>query len=307
MSKCATRVAYGKALAQLVQENPNIVVLDADLAGSTKSGEAAKVCPERHFDMGIAEANMMCVAAGLAASGKIAFASSFAMFASGRAFEQIRNSIGYPHLNVKICASHAGLTVGEDGASHQCIEDIGLMRLIPGMMVVQPCDCIEAEQVIKEIVKIDGPCYVRLGRNAVDAVNDESYQLDLFKGVTLRKGNKVAVIATGQLVQEALKAYDMVEEKPTVINIHTIKPIDEELITETARTHDVIITAEDHSVIGGLGSAVLDVLADKGLGCRVHRIGVQDVFGESGKPAELLHKYQMDADAIAAKIREVSK
>ena len=307
MSKCATRVAYGKALAQLVQENPNIVVLDADLAGSTKSGEAAKVCPERHFDMGIAEANMMCVAAGLAASGKIAFASSFAMFASGRAFEQIRNSIGYPHLNVKICASHAGLTVGEDGASHQCIEDIGLMRLIPGMMVVHPCDCIEAEQVIKEIVKIDGPCYVRLGRNAVDAVNDESYQLDLFKGVTLRKGSKVAVIATGQLVQEALKAYDMVEEKPTVINIHTIKPIDEELITETARTHDVIITAEDHSVIGGLGSAVLDVLADKGLGCRVHRIGVQDVFGESGKPAELLHKYQMDADAIAAKIREVSK
>ena len=193
MSKCATRVAYGKALAQLVQENPNIVVLDADLAGSTKSGEAAKVCPERHFDMGIAEANMMCVAAGLAASGKIAFASSFAMFASGRAFEQIRNSIGYPHLNVKICASHAGLTVGEDGASHQCIEDIGLMRLIPGMMVVQPCDCIEAEQVIKEIVKIDGPCYVRLGRNAVDAVNDESYQLDLFKGVTLRKGSKVFV------------------------------------------------------------------------------------------------------------------
>ena len=307
MSKCATRVAYGKALAQLVQENPNIVVLDADLAGSTKSGEAAKVCPERHFDMGIAEANMMCVAAGLAASGKIAFASSFAMFASGRAFEQIRNSIGYPHLNVKICASHAGLTVGEDGASHQCIEDIGLMRLIPGMMVILPCDCIEAEQVIKEIVKIDGPCYVRLGRNAVDAVNDENYQLDLMKGVTLRKGRRVAVIATGQLVQEALKAYDMVEEKPTVINIHTIKPIDAELIVETAKTHETIITAEDHSVIGGLGSAVLDVLADKGLGCRVHRIGVQDVFGESGKPAELLHKYQMDADAIAAKIREVLK
>ena len=306
MNKISTRTAYGEALAE-IGSDPRIFVLDADLQCCTRTEKFGALYPERSRNVGIAEANMVGIAAGMATCGKIVFVNSFAMFTAGRAFEQIRNSIGYPHLNVKICASHAGLTVGEDGASHQCIEDIGLMRLIPGMMVVQPCDCIEAEQVIKEIVKIDGPCYVRLGRNAVDAVNDESYRLDLFKGVTLRKGSKVAVIATGQLVQEALKAYDMVEEKPTVINIHTIKPIDEELITETARTHDVIITAEDHSVIGGLGSAVLDVLADKGLGCRVHRIGVQDVFGESGKPAELLHKYQMDADAIAAKIREVSK
>ena len=307
MSKCATRIAYGKALAQLIQENNRIVVLDADLAGSTKTSEAKKVCPERHFDMGIAEANMMDVAAGFAASGKIAFASSFAMFASGRAYEQIRNTIGYPHLNVKICATHAGISVGEDGASHQCIEDLALMRVIPGMTVIQPCDGTETMQAIRAVAEIEGPCYVRLGRFDVEDVFDENYQFTLGKGVTIRKGSKVAIIATGLMVQEALKACDMVDVDPTVINIHTIKPIDEELIVETAKTHDIIITAEEHSIIGGLGSAVCDVLADKGLGCRVYKVGVKDTFGESGKPSELLRKYEIDAKAVADKINEVLK
>lgn len=307
MSKCATRIAYGKALAQLIQENDRIVVLDADLAGSTKTSEAKKVCPERHFDMGIAEANMMDVAAGFAASGKIAFASSFAMFASGRAYEQIRNTIGYPHLNVKVCATHAGISVGEDGASHQCIEDLALMRVIPGMTVIQPCDGTETMQAIRAVAEIEGPCYVRLGRFDVEDVFDENYHFTLGKGVTIRKGSKVAIIATGLMVQEALKACDMVDVDPTVINIHTIKPIDEELIVETAKTHDIIITAEEHSIIGGLGSAVCDVLADKGLGCRVYKVGVKDTFGESGKPSELLRKYEIDAKAIADKINEVLK
>lgn len=306
MSKCATRASYGKALAQLVQENPNVVVLDADLAGSTKTADAKKVCPERHFDMGIAEGNMMAVAAGLAASGKIPYASTFAMFAAGRAFEQIRNSIGYPHLNVKVCATHAGLSVGEDGASHQCNEDLALMRSIPGMTVIQPCDDAETQQVIKAIAEVNGPCYVRLGRSNVEDVNDESYHFELGKGVVLRKGSKVAVIASGLMVQEALKACDLVDQQPTVINIHTIKPIDKELIIETAKTHDVIITAEEHSVIGGLGNAVCEALADQDVRCPIHRIGVQDVFGESGKPAELLRKYGIDAQAIADKIKEVA-
>lgn len=305
MSKCATRIAYGKALAQLVQEDERIVVFDADLAGSTKTIEAKKVCPDRHFDMGIAEANMMDVAAGFAASGKIAFASSFAMFASGRVYEQIRNTIGYTHLNVKICASHAGLSVGEDGASHQCIEDITLMRTIPGMTIVQPCDAAETLQAIRAVAKVDGPCYVRLGRSEVEDVFDETYVFTLGKGVTLRKGSKVAILATGLMVQETLKACDLLDFQPTVINIHTIKPIDEELIIETAKTHDVIITAEEHTVVGGLGSAVCDVLADKGFGCRIFKIGVQDKYGESGKPKELLRKYEIDAQAIADKIKEV--
>lgn len=305
MSKCATRNAYGKALAQLAQEDERIVVFDADLAGSTKTSEVKKVCPDRHFDMGIAEANMIDVAAGFAASGKIAFASTFAMFASGRAYEQIRNTIGYPHLNVKVCATHAGLSVGEDGASHQCIEDLALMRVIPGMTVVQPCDAKETAQAIRAVVEMEGPCYVRLGRSEVEDIFDDSYTFTLGKGVTLRKGSKVAIIATGLMVQEALHACELVEADPTVINIHTIKPIDEELIVETAKTHDVIITAEEHSVIGGLGSAVCDVLADKGLGCRVYKVGVKDTFGESGKPKELLRKYEIDAQAIADKIKEI--
>lgn len=299
MAKIATRIAYGDALKELLKEDKNIVVLDADLAGSTKSGEAKKVDPSRHFDMGIAEGNMMSVAAGLAASGKIAFASSFAMFATGRAFEQIRNSIGYTHLNVKVCASHAGISVGEDGASHQCIEDISLMRGIPGMKVIVPCDYNEAKQAIKTVAYTDGPCYVRLGRSGVETVTPEDYKFELGKGVILKEGKKVALVATGLMVQEALKASEMMKETPTVVNIHTIKPIDVQLIQQLAQTHDTIVTCEEHSIIGGLGSAVAEVLAETGSSCKLVRVGVQDVFGESGKPAELFAKYKIDANAIA--------
>ena len=299
MAKIATRIAYGDALKELLKEDKNIVVLDADLAGSTKSGEAKKVDPSRHFDMGIAEGNMMSVAAGLAASGKIAFASSFAMFATGRAFEQIRNSIGYTHLNVKVCASHAGISVGEDGASHQCIEDISLMRGIPGMKVIVPCDYNEAKQAIKTVAYTDGPCYVRLGRSGVETVTPEDYKFELGKGVILKEGKKVALVATGLMVQEALKASEMMKETPTVVNIHTIKPIDVQLIQQLAQTHDTIVTCEEHSIIGGLGSAVAEVLAETGSSCKLVRVGIQDVFGESGKPAELFAKYKIDAQAIA--------
>lgn len=299
MAKIATRIAYGDALKELLKEDKNIVVLDADLAGSTKSGEAKKVDSSRHFDMGIAEGNMMSVAAGLAASGKIAFASSFAMFATGRAFEQIRNSIGYTHLNVKVCASHAGISVGEDGASHQCIEDISLMRGIPGMKVIVPCDYNEAKQAIKTVAYTEGPCYVRLGRSGVETVTPEDYKFELGKGVILKEGKKVALVATGLMVQEALKASEMMKETPTVVNIHTIKPIDVQLIQQLAQTHDTIVTCEEHSIIGGLGSAVAEVLAETGSSCKLVRVGVQDVFGESGKPAELFAKYKIDAQAIA--------
>ena len=299
MAKIATRIAYGDALKELLKEDKNIVVLDADLAGSTKSGEAKKVDPSRHFDMGIAEGNMMSVAAGLAASGKIAFASSFAMFATGRAFEQIRNSIGYTHLNVKVCASHAGISVGEDGASHQCIEDISLMRGIPGMKVIVPCDYNEAKQAIKTVAYTDGPCYVRLGRSGVETVTPEDYKFELGKGVILKEGKKVALVATGLMVQEELKASEMMKETPTVVNIHTIKPIDVQLIQQLAQTHDTIVTCEEHSIIGGLGSAVAEVLAETGSSCKLVRVGIQDVFGESGKPAELFAKYKIDANAIA--------
>ena len=299
MAKIATRIAYGDALKELLKEDKNIVVLDADLAGSTKSGEAKKVDPSRHFDMGIAEGNMMSVAAGLAASGKIAFASSFAMFATGRAFEQIRNSIGYTHLNVKVCASHAGISVGEDGASHQCIEDISLMRGIPGMKVIVPCDYNEAKQAIKTVAYTEGPCYVRLGRSGVETVTPEDYKFELGKGVILKEGKKVALVATGLMVQEALKASEMMKETPTVVNIHTIKPIDVQLIQQLAQTHDTIVTCEEHSIIGGLGSAVAEVLAETGSSCKLVRVGVQDVVGESGKPAELFAKYKIDANAIA--------
>ena len=271
MAKVATRVAYGDALKELMVENENVVVLDADLAGSTKS---------------------------LAASGKIAYASTFAMFATGRGFEQIRNSIGYPQLNVKICASHAGISVGEDGASHQCIEDVSLMRGIPGMKVIVPCDYNEAKQACKAVAEIDGPCYVRLGRSGVESVNGDEYKFELGKGVVLQKGEKVALVATGLMVQEALEAAKKMETAPTVVNIHTIKPIDKELIVELAKTHDKIVTCEEHSIIGGLGSAVAEVLAEAGTACKLVRVGVQDVFGESGKPAQLFAKYKIDADAI---------
>ncbi len=303
----ATREAYGKALAELIKENERVVVLDADLTKSTKTSEAKKACPERHFNMGIAEGNMMSVAAGLAASGQIVYASSFAMFAAGRAYEQIRNSIGYPHLNVKICATHAGITVGEDGASHQAIEDLALMRVIPGMKVFQPCDAKETREMIKAIAEVEGPCYVRLGRSGVDDVNDENYQFELGKGVVLHEGKDVAIIATGMMVQEALKAKEELKEagiEPTIVNIHTIKPIDEELIEKLAKTHKVLITCEEHSVIGGLGGAVAEVTARR-CPARIEMIGVQDTFGESGTPQALLEKYGLNAKAIAKKVKEV--
>lgn len=308
MEKIATRIAYGDALKELMAEDRNVVVFDADLAGSTKSGEAKKIDPKRHFNMGIAEGNMMSVAAGMAASGKIAFVSSFAMFATGRAYEQIRNSVGYPHLDVKICASHAGVSVGEDGASHQCIEDINLMRAIPGMKVIVPCDYREAKQAIKKLAYMTGPIYVRLGRSGVGMVNDEDYVWEFGKGVILRKGDpesKVAVIGTGNMVQEALKAYDALEVKPTVVNIHTIKPIDRELIEQLAEENDYIITAEDHLITGGLGSAVAEVMAECGKGCRQIRIGMRDVFGESGTPDVLYRHFEMDAKAIEDTIRSL--
>ena len=301
MAKIATRDAYGKALAQLCEEREDIVVLDADLSGSTKSGVMKKVAPERHFNMGIAEGNMMAVAAGLAANGKTVFASSFAMFAVGRAYEQIRNSVGYPMMNVKICASHAGMTVGEDGASHQTIEDIGLMRVIPGMTVVQPCDGPEAEAAVRAVAAINGPCFVRLGRSAVEVINDyPDYKFELGKANVLRKGSKVALIATGCLVHEALKAYETLKSEGievTVVNLHTIKPLDEQCLVELAKTHDVLITCEEHSILTGMGSAVCELLSEK-QPVRILRIGQKDVFGESGKPAELLRKYEMDAEAI---------
>ena len=302
----ATREAYGKALAELIKENEKVVVLDADLTKSTKTVDAKVACPERHFNMGIAEGNMMAVAAGLAASGKIVYASSFAMFAAGRAYEQIRNSIGYPHLNVKVCATHAGITVGEDGASHQAIEDLGLMRGIPGMKVFQPCDATETKAIIKAIAEIDGPCYVRLGRSGVEDVFNEEYKFEFGKGIVVQKGTKVAIVATGMMVQEAMKASKLLDFEPTIVNIHTIKPIDEELLVELAKTHDVILTCEEHSVINGLGSAVCEALAEHNL-CKVVRLGVKDTFGESGKPAELLTKYGLDANAIANKVNELVK
>lgn len=299
MAKQATRAAYGEAIAELVQENKNVVVLDADLAGSTKSGEAKKVCPERHFDMGIAEGNMMAVAAGLAASGKIAYASTFAVFATGRAYDQVRNSICYPNLNVKICATHAGITVGEDGASHQALEDIALMRAIPNMHVFQPCDGPEAKAIVKAVANIDGPCYVRLGRLAVESVNDpETYTYEYGKGIVMQKGEKVAIVATGMMVQEALEAAKELDFDPTVVNINTIKPIDADLIKELAKTHDAIVTVEEHNVIGGLGGAVAEVLASETDRCPQYMLGVQDTFGQSGTPAELLDHYGLNAKHI---------
>ena len=307
MGKTATREAYGKALAELIVENEKVVVLDADLTKSTKTCDAKKACPERHFNMGIAEGNMMAVAAGMAASGQIVYASSFAMFAAGRAFEQIRNSICYPHLNVKVCATHAGITVGEDGASHQAIEDLSIMRSIPNMKVFQPCDAAETKAIIKAIAEIDGPCYVRLGRGGVEDVFDESYTFEMGKGIVLNKGSKVAVIASGMMVQEALKAKEELAKEginPTIVNIHTIKPIDEELIVELAKSHDVLITCEEHNVIGGLGSAVAEVVVKKAP-VRMEMIGMQDTFGESGTPAELCAKYGLDAATIVKKVKEV--
>ena len=311
MSKnIATREAYGKALAALANTNENVVVLDADLSKSTKTADFKAVAPERFFNMGIAEGNMMGVAAGLSTCGKIPFVSTFAMFAAGRAFEQIRNSICYPKLNVKVCATHAGLTVGEDGASHQAIEDISLMRSVPNMVVINPADDIETEAAIKAVAEMEGPCYVRLGRMAVSRVNDETnYNFVIGKGITLAEGNDVAIIATGIMVEAALEAKEELAKEginARVINIHTIKPIDEELIIKAAKETGVIVTAEEHSIIGGLGSAVAEVVSEK---CPVPvlRVGVKDTFGESGKPNELLEKYGLTSNNIVNKVKEVIK
>lgn len=295
MSKTATRSAYGKALAELVKMRDDVIVLDADLSKSTKTNEAKQARPEHHFNMGIAEGNMMGVAAGLAASGKTVFASSFAMFATGRAFEQIRNSIAYPKLNVKICATHAGLAVGEDGASHQAIEDLALMRAIPNMVVLQPCDDISTREVIQAVADYQGPCYIRLGRSAVEDVYTDTAHFQIGKGAILKKGSRIAVIANGSMVQEAIKATQ--DMNVTLIDMPCIKPIDRELIIETAKTHDVLVTVEEHTVLGGLGSAVAEVLAPYTL-CKQIMIGVQDTFGESGKPSQLFEKYGIDAQHI---------
>ena len=308
--KIATREAYGKALAALANTNENVVVLDADLSKSTKTADFKAVAPEKFFNMGIAEGNMMGVAAGLSTCGKVPFVSTFAMFAAGRAFEQIRNSICYPKLNVKVCATHAGLTVGEDGASHQAIEDISLMRSVPNMVVINPADDIETEAAIKAVAEMEGPCYVRLGRMAVSRVNDETnYNFVIGKGITLAEGNDVAIIATGIMVEAALEAKEELAKEginARVINIHTIKPIDEELIIKAAKETGVIVTAEEHSVIGGLGSAVAEVVSEN---CPVPvlRVGVKDTFGESGKPNELLEKYGLTSNNIVNKVKEVIK
>ena len=305
--KIATREAYGKALAALANTNENVVVLDADLSKSTKTADFKAVAPERFFNMGIAEGNMMGVAAGLSTCGKVPFVSTFAMFAAGRAFEQIRNSICYPKLNVKVCATHAGLTVGEDGASHQAIEDISLMRSVPNMVVINPADDIETEAAIKAVAEMEGPCYVRLGRMAVSRVNDEAnYNFVIGKGITLAEGNDVAIIATGIMVEAALEAKGELAKEginARVINIHTIKPIDEELIIKAAKETGVIVTAEEHSIIGGLGSAVAEVVSEN---CPVPvlRVGVKDTFGESGKPNELLEKYGLTSNDIVNKVKK---
>jgi len=303
----ATRESYGRTLAELGAENPNIVVLDADLAGSTKTAVFGKAFPERHINCGIAEGNMMSVAAGLATCGKTVFASSFAMFASGRAYEQIRNSIGYPHLNVKIGASHAGISVGEDGATHQCNEDFAIMRSIPGMVVICPSDDVEACAAVRAAAEYDGPVYLRLGRLAVPVFNDpETYKFEMGKGVVMKEGTDVSIFATGLEVNEALGAAKLLEAdgiNAEVINIHTIKPIDKELVAASARKTGKVVTVEEHSIIGGLGSAVCEALAET-VPTPVLRIGVQDVFGESGPAKALIAKYGLDAEGICKKVKE---
>ena len=304
--KIATRDSYGNALVEYAKENDKIVVLDADLAEATKTIIFQKAFPERHIDCGIAECNMIGIAAGLAATGKIPFASSFAMFAAGRAFEQIRNSVGYPHLNVKIGATHAGISVGEDGATHQCNEDIALMRTIPGMVVINPADDVEARAAVKAAIEHDGPVYLRFGRLAVPVINNNpDYKFELGKGVTLREGTDVTIIATGLCVSEALGAADKLAAdgiSAKVINIHTIKPLDEELVVAAAKATGKVVTVEEHSVIGGLGSAVCDCLSEKAP-TPVLKIGVNDVFGESGPALKLIEKYGLDAESIYNKVK----
>lgn len=307
IKKIATRESYGNALVELGRKYKNLVVLDADLAGATKTGTFLKEFPERHIDCGIAECNMMGIAAGLATTGKVPFASTFAMFASGRAYEQIRNSIGYPHLNVKIGATHAGISVGEDGATHQCNEDLALMRAIPGMVVLNPADDIEAKAAVEAAYLHNGPVYLRFGRLAVPVINDNpDYKFEIGKGIVLREGKDVTIAATGLCVWEAIKAAELLEKdgiNARVINIHTIKPLDEELIIESARKTGKVVTVEEHSVIGGLGSAVAEVLGEK-MPTAILRIGIKDVFGESGPAPELIKKYGLDADSIYKEIKK---
>lgn len=299
----ATRDSYGAALAELGKEHDDLVVLDADLAAATKTGVFKKAFPARHFDCGIAEQNMMGVAAGMAAMGLVPFASSFAMFAAGRAFEQVRNSIGYPHLNVKIGATHAGISVGEDGASHQCCEDFALMRSIPGMVVLCPSDDVEARAAVKAAYEHKGPVYLRFGRLAVPVFHDaENFRFEIGKGEVLREGGDVALIATGLMVAEAMDAACLLAEKGVqarVINLCSIKPLDTELVLKAAHECKKIVTCEEHSVIGGLGEAVCAAVAEAGIACRVQRVGVNDEFGHSGSAKELLKQFGLSAEHIA--------
>ena len=306
VKKIATRDSYGNALAELGTEHENVVVLDADLAAATKTGVFKKAHPDRFIDCGIAESNMIGVAAGLATTGKVPFASSFAMFAAGRAFEQVRNSVGYPHLNVKIGATHAGISVGEDGATHQCNEDIALMRTIPGMVVINPADDVEARAAVRAAYEHQGPVYLRFGRLAVPVINDRpDYKFELGKGVVLREGKDLTIIATGLPVSNCLEAAeklaaDGIDAK--VINIHTIKPLDEELVVAAAKETGKVVTVEEHSIIGGLGGAVCECLAEKAP-VPVKRIGINDVYGESGPAVALLEKYGLDAAGIYKQIK----
>ena len=308
VKKIATRDSYGNALKALGEKAENLVVLDADLAGATKTGVFMKAFPDRHIDCGIAEANMTGIAAGLSTCGYVPFVSTFAMFASGRAYEQVRNAIGYPHLNVKIAATHAGISVGEDGATHQCNEDLALMREIPGMVVINPSDDVEAKAAVEAAYNYYGPVYMRFGRAACPVINDTpDYKFEIGKGITLREGKDVAIIATGIEVAYALEAAELLAAdgiEATVINIHTIKPLDKELVVAAAKATGKVVTVEEHSIIGGLGSAVAECLCEE-YPCKVTRIGVNDVFGESGPAGELIKKYGLDGQSIYEKVKAV--
>lgn len=310
VKKIATRESYGNALVELGKKHDDLIVLDADLAGATKTGTFQKAFPDRHWDCGIAEANMAGIAAGLSTCGKVPFMSTFAMFAAGRAYEQVRNSIGYPHLNVKIGATHAGISVGEDGATHQCLEDLALMREIPGMVVINPSDDIEAKAAVEAAYEHVGPVYMRFGRLAVPVINDNAdYKFEIGKGIVLKEGTDVSIFATGLEVSEALEAAKMLEAdgiNAEVVNIHTIKPLDKELVVKSAQKTGKVVTVEEHWINGGLGSAVCEVLCEEAP-TKVLRIGVEDKFGESGPATELIHKYELDAEGIYKKVKAFVK
>ncbi|MTI71517.1 MAG: transketolase family protein [Firmicutes bacterium] len=309
MTMKATRDAYGEALKELAKENENVVVFDADLSKSTRTAKFKEVCPERFINVGIAEQNLIGTAAGLSTTGKIPFASTFAMFASGRAFEIIRNSVAYPKLNVKIAATHAGITVGEDGASHQSVEDISLMRSIPNMTVLNPADFFEAKKAVFKAAEYKGPVYIRLGRGKVPRIYNEDYNFEIGKGDLLKEGKDVTIIATGMMVSKALEAREKLLKEgieARVINIHTIKPIDKDIIIKAAKETKAIVTAEEHSIIGGLGSAVTEVVSENAP-IKVKRVGIKDVFGESGKADELIEKYGLTADNLTKEVKEVLK